>query len=143
MVGLSNDPTFHGVVGIGGAICLEFMNTREWPDTNKEVERIQTYVDLLDWARAVDLIDRAEATALLKTSRNDPANAQAALHRARAFRDAMFYTCQALAYRRDPPPAKLQEVNLYLSKFLGSTEVIPRQRRGAGALALDLTWEKH
>jgi predicted RNA-binding Zn ribbon-like protein len=73
---------------VGGHVALDFTNT-VGGFLRERVERVETYADLLAWARTAEVVDDAEAAALEVIADADPDGAVAALGAARAQREAL------------------------------------------------------
>jgi predicted RNA-binding Zn ribbon-like protein len=73
---------------VGGHRALDFTNTVSGFDRER-AERIDTYVDLLAWARAAGVIDEADAASLQAQAAIDPDAAARSLYAAREQREAL------------------------------------------------------
>ena len=100
-----------------GAICLNFANT-VWerpgfltPSPDAPYELLETYADLLLWARTGAVISDQQLRYLESEARNDPGAAYRAYISARALREAIFAACLHLALQRDPNSLQLEELN--------------------------------
>jgi predicted RNA-binding Zn ribbon-like protein len=109
---LDLDGTFHGIVGIGGALCLEFVNTHEWRGIAKSIDRFDSANDVVHWARCVGLIDAL-----------DVERAAAFLGRARSFREAVFSALVEATHGDPISASSLEPVNLHLSSLLSRIEI--------------------
>ena len=47
----------HPVHLVGGRICLDFLNTANWANSNVVVERLKTVEDLAIWKQAAGLVN--------------------------------------------------------------------------------------
>ena len=81
---------FGDLHGVGGAACLDFVNTVSGCGTAIEFDRLEGYGDLPGWAHAVGLLTNHEAKSLVAAGRSDPERAQACFGRALEFRDAIY-----------------------------------------------------
>jgi len=120
---LDLDCTFHGIVGIGGALCLEFVNTYEWRGTSKSIDRFGSAGDVVHWARCVGLIDSRDVERLRVIITDVPDRAVAFLERARSFREAVFSALVEATHRGPISASSLAPVNLHLSSLLSRIEV--------------------
>jgi predicted RNA-binding Zn ribbon-like protein len=96
----------------GGALCIDFANT-VGDRTSGEGERLFAYADLLDWARAAEVLDAHELAQLAAEVARQPAAAEDAFREALAFRDALFVLFTAepdTARSGDPALARLNAV---------------------------------
>src|SRR5260221_10461631 len=73
---------------VGGALCLDLINTVGWRGREGDHERLRSYDDLVDWGRHAQAVTQAEARRLKRLARERPQAAKAALMRARALREA-------------------------------------------------------
>jgi predicted RNA-binding Zn ribbon-like protein len=74
---------------IGGRLCLDFVNTVSWRGTDEPRDHFDTFADLVRWAEHAGALPRRRARAVRRIARSHPRQAQRALTRARALRDAM------------------------------------------------------
>jgi predicted RNA-binding Zn ribbon-like protein len=75
---------------IGGAVCLDFVNTvdpRYGPDS---IDYLPDYQALLEWAVTAGLVERNQAERLHSIARHQPQVARGVYRRAIALRDAAF-----------------------------------------------------
>ncbi|PYQ17013.1 MAG: hypothetical protein DMF80_02500 [Acidobacteria bacterium] len=117
-----------------GRLCLDFANTL----SNRRMEpkeRLQSYEDLVAWARQTGLVDPVAASDLLREATRRPAEAQAVLERARALREALFVLFSAAAAERTLPGGALAALNAALPAALA------HRRLGQAASGLAWSWE--
>jgi predicted RNA-binding Zn ribbon-like protein len=67
----------------GGALCLDFTNTRSWRRGSAPIERLTGYDDLVVFARQAKIIDAAQTRALRDAAARQPRRA------ARVYREAL------------------------------------------------------
>jgi predicted RNA-binding Zn ribbon-like protein len=85
---------------VGGALCLDFVNTVTWRgDPAARAERLVSYEELLHWARRVGNLSPGEARRLLAEARRRPGVARSILVRALVLREAL---AQLLLRAGDP-----------------------------------------
>ena len=85
----------------GGRPCLDFVNTLDERLTDRPVERLRQFGDLVSWAAQTQAISRQEVAMLRRYGLNRPRAAQAALRRATMVREAIFAVCSAASQRRN------------------------------------------
>jgi predicted RNA-binding Zn ribbon-like protein len=89
-----NDETEHQPVEsfdlIGGALCLDFVNTGSARREGPFRERLHAYGDLVSWAERVELVTESEAADLRQRAAAEPARAAAVVKRARELREAIY-----------------------------------------------------
>jgi predicted RNA-binding Zn ribbon-like protein len=110
---------------VAGETCLDFINTvsgrlpnprgkRDYLDL-VEIERLTSYADLVVWARAANLLNRSEVTALERQAEAAPAQASRAVGRARTLREAMYRVFRSVIEGWSPEPADLEILNRELA----------------------------
>ena len=97
---------------LGGALCLDFVNTVEWRGTPQPSERLADYGELLIWAEAAETIGRKARLRLEAAAKRHPEAAAAALAEAIALRETLadLFTADA------PRPALLDRLNAWLAR---------------------------
>lgn len=100
---LPNPPPSYAVLPqkrIGGALCLDFVNTETWRgDPARNYERLTGYGELLHWAGHAGILDQDEARRLDREAAARPDDAAAVLVTALALRTALgqLFTAPAAA----------------------------------------------
>ena len=118
-----------------GRLCLEFANTNDWHASQRPVEKLHAYADLVAWGQGVGLLADDEAAALLAAAAHRPAEAEAALVRARRLREAIYRIFSALAAGREPPADDLAALNAAIARSYAS------QRLAQSAQSFAWTWD--
>jgi predicted RNA-binding Zn ribbon-like protein len=98
---------------VGGALCLDFVNTTGARRSRAPRERLVTYRDLLVWSRRAGILDPARADQLAGRSRAHPREAQAALARARALRESLYAVLCPVAEGAEPAPRALADLEAW------------------------------
>ena len=98
---------------MGGAPCIDFINTVSWRGRAQSIERLNSYADVLSCCYAWGLLSKRQMVAL---SNFPPAKATAALVRARSFREATRNVLLAAARREKPAVADMDFVNAVLAR---------------------------
>ena len=75
---------------VGGALCLDFVNTGSARREGPFRERLHTYADLVTWSERVGLLTPSEASEMKNRALTDPARAKTVLEKARALREAIY-----------------------------------------------------
>jgi predicted RNA-binding Zn ribbon-like protein len=107
----------------GGALCLDFANTlddRPGPHPN---EYLQSYADLLAFARQSGALSEADLARLHAASARHPADAAATLARALGLREVIYRLFLALADGDPVPSADLADLNRALADALAQARV--------------------
>lgn len=82
---------------IGGALCLDFVNTASARREGPFRERLHGYGDLVTWAERVGLVTESEGADLRQRAAGEPARAEAVVKRARELREAIYRAFSARA----------------------------------------------
>lgn len=92
---------------IGGAVCLDFVNTGSARTEGPFKERLHEYGDLLIWAEGAGVISTEESAELGRLATAKPSEAVRLLDRARQLREAIYRVFSGLAHGESPQPADL------------------------------------
>ncbi len=96
---------------VGGNLALDFINTRAGPPVGAPDDDVLTsYPHLVAWGGYAGVLTEAEAAALRRIARQDPAGADATLTRALHLRDYLDEVFRALATGRTPSASALAEL---------------------------------
>lgn len=106
-----------------GRLCLQFANTAEWHASPQPIEELNSYSDLVGWAKGVGLLSEADARDLREEARRRPKPAEASLRRAIALREAIYRVFSAVAYGSPVPETDLARLNSELSRALSRQQV--------------------
>lgn len=119
---------------IAGSLCLDFCNTAELGTDGGADEPFGVYEDLLVWSRLAGTLGDAHADALARFARQEPAQAEKVLKRARALRLGLQGIFFAAARERDIPRPDLQLLNQEISQAL------PNLRIQNGSTGFNWAW---
>jgi predicted RNA-binding Zn ribbon-like protein len=92
---------------VGGAICLDFVNTVN-SRLHPEHEYLMQYSDLVDWANKVGILSPAQVTQLQKRGKQNTEAAEAALLSALSLRDLLYKIFSQAAKGFEPEKKELQ-----------------------------------
>ena len=96
---------------MGGNLALDLVNTRDTaPDGEPGFDRLLDYGHLLAWAVRIGLLSAEAADANAGRAALRPAEAEAALLRARALRSDIYEVFEAVARDQSPPKASLDSL---------------------------------
>jgi predicted RNA-binding Zn ribbon-like protein len=109
----------------GGDPCLDFVNTVAWRLTDRPVEYLGSYEDLLAWGRQAGLIALEEREVLSEWAATHPEEAQATLSRAVALREAVHRLLSAAIAGEPQDEGALSAFNRELSVALSRLRVAP------------------
>jgi predicted RNA-binding Zn ribbon-like protein len=112
-----------------GRLCLDFVNTvRSRPSSDRH-DLIDTYDDLLAWARQATILTPEEAAALGATARQGTRTGADALAQARALRESMYAVFSARAAGLPAPAADLQTLNRSIGRAMAHGGLTPSGSR--------------
>ncbi len=105
---------------IGGAISLDFVNTRtNYIDKlTPTIDRFDSYFELLNWAQQVAIITPAQEEKLAAIATANPLQAAATLTKAKNLRSAIQLTLTAAGEDRAPDPAPFKLFNSELAEAM-------------------------
>ncbi|HEX8036954.1 MAG TPA: ABATE domain-containing protein, partial [Ktedonobacterales bacterium] len=106
---------------VGGAACLDFVNTLPWRGTGATIERLTTYDDLLSWAAYGNLVEAPQAARLRELAQAQPTEAADVLRRAWALREGLHRIVTAQMQRREPAEDDVALLNGELGAALAHT----------------------
>jgi predicted RNA-binding Zn ribbon-like protein len=107
----------------GGVPCLDFVNTLAWRLTDRPVEYLLSYEDLLAWGRQAGLLAPEEMEALSGWAATHPEEARATLSRAVALREAVYRVFSAAIASEPRDESALSALNRELSVALSRLRV--------------------
>ena len=86
----------------GGCLCFNFINTVHSRMQKPAYEYINSYAELLQWAKKAGALPREQLASLEKLSFHGAAQAEALLNYFRETREIMYHFFSAVAAQRDP-----------------------------------------
>ena len=104
---------------IGGAICLDLVNTAGGRTKARDADRLATYEDLVAWAGTAGVITKPEAQSLRRKARANAPAAQAALRRATTFREALHGAVTQIASGLAPNMAEQKMLTRQIARAQG------------------------
>jgi predicted RNA-binding Zn ribbon-like protein len=108
---------------IGGALCLDFVNTVDPRHASDRREYLDSYRALVAWGRHAGAIGADEAKQLLTAAAREHDTAGQVLHRAITLREALYRIFAGTARRHAPPPRALATLNGELAAALAHTRL--------------------
>ncbi len=112
----------------GGAPCLDFANTARHKPNVAPRDDFGGYADLVSLCEETGLLDAGEAGRLRGEARRRPAEAEAALERARALRGSVYRVFSRAAAGRSPQPADLDAIGRAAAEGWTRCRLVPRNR---------------
>jgi predicted RNA-binding Zn ribbon-like protein len=104
-------------------LCLDFANTAQWHASVHPIEQLNSYSDLVSWARKKRLLTSQEAKRLSRESVTRPVEAGLVLQRAIELREAIYRVFSALARKRLAEATDIGTINAALSDALSRLQV--------------------
>ena len=121
----------------GGVPCLDFVNTLAWRLTDRPVEYLGSYEDLLAWGRQAGLLVPDETEVLSEWAATNPEEARGALSRAVALREVVHRVLNAAIAGEPQDEDALSILNRELSAALSRLRVAPAASDDAYVWAWD------
>ena len=104
---------------VGGWLCLDFVNTgSKYHSHSPVVDYIESYNDVVAWARQASLISAEQEAALIEKAEREPRKATAVLGRMRNVRDAMHWVFSAASTGEPVRKEALDALNTEVSTAL-------------------------
>jgi predicted RNA-binding Zn ribbon-like protein len=107
----------------GKQLCLDFANTAQWHASAHPIEQLNSYSDLVSWARKKRLLTSQEAKRLSGESVARPVEAESVLQRAIELREAIYRVFSAVARKRLAEATDIDTINAALSDALSRLQV--------------------
>ncbi len=118
----SDKPTFKFV---GGALCLDFVNTRNWDSREPVYERFWRYTDLAWWNHQAGILSDEETQHLLREGESRSSEAAAIFERSMVLRDVIYQIFVTIVAGLVPESNDLATLNAALSEALAHLRIIP------------------
>jgi predicted RNA-binding Zn ribbon-like protein len=96
---------------VGGAPCLDLVNTTGARATDSPRERLHGYNDLLVWSRRAKILKPSDVSRLREAAARRPAEAERALARVREAREHLYAVFRAIAEGGEPPLESLSRIS--------------------------------
>ncbi|CEJ12541.1 CGNR zinc finger [bacterium YEK0313] len=120
---------------VGGALCLDFINTLDRPGAANEREFLEGYGSLLTWSAARGLVGATAYAKLGRQAEAEPDAAAAVFRDALALRAAIRVLADAAADGADPASA-LSPLNRWLGRLATPPLIRPAEGRSGFAFHL-------
>jgi predicted RNA-binding Zn ribbon-like protein len=108
---------------VGGAPCLDLVNTVGGRRSPSADEHLNEYADLVDWARQGQLLSEPQARRLRQHAEEHPQLARRTLADAINLREAIARIFAALAGGNPPAPADLERLNAALPRAMAHLQI--------------------
>jgi len=110
---------------VGGTTALDFTNTVTWAPSGLENERLNEYVDLVDWAQAAGVLSEVEAARLKTLAAASPARAEEAIGQARQLREVLHDVLLTVSSGRTPSAQVVGRLDAALAKAVSRLTLRP------------------
>ena len=107
-----------------GWLCLDLANTVDWHASSDPEDTINTYADLLNWAKKVAIVSADEAKLLQDASEKEPSKAQLILNKAKAIREAIYETLSRISQGQPAKKPDLAVINKAIADMLSRSKLI-------------------
>jgi predicted RNA-binding Zn ribbon-like protein len=101
----------------GGVVCLDFVNTIPDRFDGSNRDHVQTFNDLIYWAKKAKVIDSAGSTSLEKTAHANERKAKDFFAEAIQLRSLIYSLFQPVAQQQKPKASDLEQFNKLVSKY--------------------------
>lgn len=108
----------------GGQLAIDFTNTVGSRGDGPE-EHFRTLGDIVAWAEARGVLERADAAGIRREAAAAPEHARRAVRETLEFREALYGVLKAIAEERRPRPADLARVNRAVADTYGAASLAP------------------
>lgn len=109
---------------LGGRLCLDFVNTVDWRGREAPQELLNSYQDLLLWARHTGILSRREAKLLSEKADGMPREARAVAEKARRLREVLFRLFSSYAEGIAVSTEDLSAFNNALSRTMAKSRIV-------------------
>jgi predicted RNA-binding Zn ribbon-like protein len=107
-----------------GRLCLDFANTVRARPLSDRIESINTYEDLLSWARAAAILTLEEVAGLRRDAERTPRAAAQALARALSVREAVYGVVSSHAAALPVPEGNLRTLNIAIGRAMSQSGLV-------------------
>jgi predicted RNA-binding Zn ribbon-like protein len=101
---------------VGGALCLDFVNTVGGHREGEPKETLETYADLVDWAVAGEVLTKSGSQQIKDLARANEARAARVLADAKRLRETIYEVFVAVADQRKAPAAEVAALSAAMSE---------------------------
>jgi predicted RNA-binding Zn ribbon-like protein len=109
---------------VGGALCLDFVNTLDDRFTNEPKELLKTYLDLARFGEDTGILSASEVDRLFTRSQLSTEEAQPALAAAIDLREAMYAVFWAIVNKKPAPRDELAKLNQFVQEAARHAQLV-------------------
>jgi len=120
---------------LGGALCLDFVNTAGWRGQADSAGALRDFEDLVAWTQHVGALSARQGRDLLKRAASERAHARTVHEQAVSLREALYRVFSSLAAGRAAERADLATINVAVADAYRHLRLAP-----SGAV---FAWEWH
>lgn len=120
---------------VGGAICLDFVNTASQRRNGPFLDKLLSYNDLVEWAENREILNWEAAKLLSAMADKNPESAALVLERARALREAIYRVFLSRFIGTSTPADDLELISLAYNDAAAHRSLLP----GADG-SIDFEW---
>jgi len=110
-----------------GDLSLDYANTKDWHGSQKPVEKLTSYTDLVEWGVQAGLVDAELARQLLEGAEDHPQAAFEMYEQAIALREAIYHIFSSLYAGESIPTDDLAMINSFARQAMAHLQLAPRQ----------------
>lgn len=108
---------------ISGRLCLDFTNTLDWRGTDKPLELLNNYKDLLTWSGRLGLISDQETCQALEIASQETNRSELVYRRAIALREALYLIFAKICQNKKPDQTEFEIFNHELSAAMARSRI--------------------
>ena len=123
---------------VGGAVCLDFVNTGSKRRQGPFEDKLTSYDDLVGWAAQAEQLSADKAERLRARALREPKDAQRALERGRALREAVYRVFSTRWHEQEVAQADLALIS---EEYARATSHRTLARAGDGSIAFQFRSE--
>lgn len=128
---------------LGGALCLDFVNTAGWRGQSDSAGVVRDFEDLVAWTQHAGGLSTRQGRDLLKRAASEPARARTVHEQAISLREALYLVFSSLAAGRAAEPADLATINATVTDAYQHLRLAPRPPSELAPLGDSFAWEWH
>jgi predicted RNA-binding Zn ribbon-like protein len=108
---------------VGGLPCLDFANTAGGHTKIREVERIPTYQDVVNWAEFAAIVTGGEARSIVQAAKAKPGVAERQVEEMHVFREALHRLVAAISSGQPIAAKDFGKVRSVITEAIGVAEI--------------------
>jgi predicted RNA-binding Zn ribbon-like protein len=112
---------------VGGLPCLNFANTAGGHTKIREVERIPTYQDVVNWALFAEIVNASEARGITQAAKAKPGLAERQVEAMHVFREALHRTVAAISGGQPIAAKDFAKIRAVITEAMGIAEIARKE----------------